>query len=52
MVFVFLVFRVRRDGWTGGWDGMGYGIPSTSVVTSIIDLEGMIDACLRLLGTE
>lgn len=46
-----LVFRVRRDGRTDGrmgWDGMGYGI---SVVTSIIDLEGMIDAYLRL-GTR
>lgn len=32
----------------GREDGMGYGIPSTSVVTSIIDLEGMIDA----LGTQ
>lgn len=40
MVFVFLVFRVRRDGRMGGWDGMGYGI---SVVTSIIDLEGTYD---------
>lgn len=29
------------DGRTGGWDGIWY---STSVVTSIIDLEGMIDA--------
>lgn len=35
-----LVFRVRRDGRTGGWDGMGYGI---SVVTSVIDLEGTYD---------
>lgn len=44
-----LVFRVRRDGRSDGReDGMGYGI---SVVTSIIDLEGMIDAYLRL-GTE
>lgn len=44
-----LVFRVRRDGRTGGWDGMGYGI---SVVTSVIDPErGMIDAYLRL-GTR
>lgn len=41
-----LVFRVRRDGRTDGReDGMGYGI---SVVTSIIDLEGMIDAYLTL----
>lgn len=32
----------------GREDGMGYVI---SVVTSIIDLEGMIDAYLRL-GTE
>lgn len=38
----------RTDGRMG-WDGMGYG---TSVVTSVIDLEGtMIDAYLRL-GTR
>lgn len=39
------------DGTDGREDGMGYGIPSTSVVTSVIDLEGMIDAYLGL-GTE
>lgn len=38
MVFVF----VRRDGRTGGRkEGIWY---STSVVTSVTDLEGMIDA--------
>lgn len=38
MVFVFWCFVYDgTDGRTGGWDGMGYG---TSVVTSVIDLEG------------
>lgn len=37
MVFVFWCFVY--DGTDGWEDGMGYGIGSTSVVTSVIDLE-------------